>query len=305
MKYRYHPIAETAYFLSVILLPIITLHPILITLSLLSSVMLALLCKAQKISGKILFSFAVILTVSLTNPLFSHNGATALFFIEDIAITSEALIYGIFLGIALTSTFNLFSIFSACLDSERIYALFGNISHNFALVFSMTLHLLPTLKRKFSNIIKASKVSGEFDNSTPFITIKSYLNCFSILITYAMESGIERSDSMKARGYGVCKRSFYTKYDFKRVDSFACAYIASFDILCVILTVKSGIYSYYPLFVGIPVDIISITLYLSFGALCILPILLHAFYELTLTNHKKTKFTENKRRSDTDEAVGN
>ncbi len=289
MKYRYHPAAESAYFLSVILLSIITLHPVLIMEALLCTVALALLCRAGRLIKRILFSLFVIIAVTLTNPLFSHSGETVLFFIEDMAITLEALIYGLFLGMALASAINLFLIFSACLDSERAYALLGGISPKLALVFSMTLRLVPTLTRKYKDIVKASKVSGEFDGSSPWRSTKSYLSCFSILMTYAMESGIETSDAMKARGYGVGKRTFYSKFKFIAADIFACSFIFATDLVCVAVTVASGAYTYYPSFSGIPYDACAVTLYTAYGALCLLPFVLHIFFELSRTNLRKNR----------------
>ena len=44
------------------------------------------------------------------------------------------------------------------------------------------------------------------------------MQILKILITWSLEEGLQTADSMKARGYGLAKRSSYSEYSMRKKD---------------------------------------------------------------------------------------
>ena len=98
--YRYHPLPLFLYFVFVLLLTMFSFDPILLTVSLLGAVSFFIFVNRSRLKVKnfILYSI-VFLTATLSNPLFSHNGITVLFFMGDNAVTLESSYYGMNIGL--------------------------------------------------------------------------------------------------------------------------------------------------------------------------------------------------------------
>ncbi len=246
MKYRYHPITEALYLFSMIFLSLILLSPISATISLLCPLGLAIISKPKKIISRIPLVLSLTLLLCLTNPIFSQNGDTALLFINGHRITAEALLYGFFMGLAISDSILVFSILNQALDSDRMYCLLGRLSPRLSLVFSMTLGLVPNMRRKYSEILSAARLSGGLDESTAPRRLRSHLQIFSMLVTNSLEGGIERGDSMQARGYGTGKRTMYTKFKFAAWDTAAVILISALDMTAIVSYTLKGGFSFYP-----------------------------------------------------------
>lgn len=162
--------------------------------------------------------FLIFLLTAITNPLFSHNGVTPLFFLNGNPITLEAIVYGIYLGAMISSVLLWFSCYNAVITSDKILCLFGAVMPKAALIISMALRLLP-------QFIMGGKEMLEIHNSIAPIKggiikrIKRYAAVFSCLIGRSLESAVEQSDSMKARGYGTRKRVSYSRFRFSFSDA--------------------------------------------------------------------------------------
>ena len=98
------------------------------------------------------------------------------------------------MSLFLGAVFYIFSWSNRVISGDKWIAIFGGISTRLALLFSMSLELVPRLRQDY-NAISFSRKSLEDDQKGTQIV--------SGLIGNALEDSIDRSDSMKARGYYV------------------------------------------------------------------------------------------------------
>jgi len=89
---RLHPITAFAYFLSVLLITMFSVNPVMVAISLAGGILFSASLSAPRAFFRdLLFSLPLYLLLSLTNPLFSHNGVTPLFFLNGNPVTLEAM----------------------------------------------------------------------------------------------------------------------------------------------------------------------------------------------------------------------
>ena len=90
-----HPFVLLVYFLSVLTVAMFAANPVLSLTALLGGILFcAMLVRRSRVPGDIGFYVPLFLLVAVTNPLFSHNGVTPLFFLNGNPVTLEALLYG-------------------------------------------------------------------------------------------------------------------------------------------------------------------------------------------------------------------
>lgn len=210
---KYNPKSTFLFFLFVILLAIIIMHPFYLAVSFLSAFVYKILLNGKK-AFSYLFKFIIplVVFVAVFNFIFAHYGDTVLFVISDIYFTFESLFYGLCQGLMVAGVITWFSNYSTVVTSERFLSVFGSVAPNTALIFSSVLSFIPRLEKNYTEIRDARKLLDE--NSSKF---KSTLNIFSAVVTMTLEQSISLGDSMKARGFSS-KRKVYSKYRFNLKD---------------------------------------------------------------------------------------
>ncbi|MGN1132904.1 MAG: energy-coupling factor transporter transmembrane component T, partial [Oscillospiraceae bacterium] len=108
------------------------------------------------------FYIPMLLLISITNPIFSHNGITPLFFMNGNAVTFEAIAYGINLGVMLIGVMLWFKCLSINLTGEKIVYLFGRIIPKTALAITIAMSYIPKLKRESKQVRRAEKAMGYY-----------------------------------------------------------------------------------------------------------------------------------------------
>ena len=109
----YHPLINFTYFVIVIGLSMFYMHPVFLALSLIGSVSYSIYLKGRKTVKVFLFGMLpVCLLAAAANPLFSHAGATMLFYLKDgNPVTLESIVYGLASGLMLAGVISWFSVF--------------------------------------------------------------------------------------------------------------------------------------------------------------------------------------------------
>ena len=108
----YHPLINFTYFVIVIGLSMFYMHPVFLTLSLIGSVSYSIYLKGRKtVKVFLLGMLPVCLLAAAANPLFSHAGATMLFYLKDgNPVTLESIVYGLASGLMLAGVISWFSV---------------------------------------------------------------------------------------------------------------------------------------------------------------------------------------------------
>ena len=117
----YHPLINFTYFVIVIGLSMFYMHPVFLALSLIGSVSYSIYLKGRKtVKVFLLGMLPVCLLAAAANPLFSHAGATMLFYLKDgNPVTLESIVYGLASGLMLAGVISWFSVFHEVMTSDK------------------------------------------------------------------------------------------------------------------------------------------------------------------------------------------
>ena len=272
---EYNPITVFIYYMSVVAVSMFTMNPLLHLISFAGGFIQFVMLPAK---GKIRTHFWYILLgliLAVIRPLFSHNGATVLFIINDNPITKEAFIFGLNQAVMVVGVLYLFRVFSEIMTSDRLLYIFGRVSPKTALILSMGLRYIPMLRNQRRITADAQTAIGINKDDNAIDRIKGGLNVFSATVSWGLENGIITADSMAARGYGEGKRSNYYDIRFKKRDG-AVILLTVLALVPIIIALITGSFDtvFYPLFKVAEADTIAVLGYVSYGMLVIIPMIL-------------------------------
>lgn len=272
----YHPIVSFLYFTIIIVASMMFMHPMFVGISLITSIIYSFILDKNKAKQLTLFGLVMAVTICIANGLFVHRGVKVLFFFRGNPITLESILYGALSGCMMMSVIMWFSCYNEIITSDKFLYIFGKILPSIALIISMTLRLIPKLISQGKIIAQSQKTVGlDYSEGNIMLKIKSYMRVLSILVTWALEDAVQTADSMKARGYGVDKRSNFSIFIFIKRDLEMLIFIITVTIF-LFIGYSKGLASlmFYPSIAPISFDITSIIIYISFALISLLPIFL-------------------------------
>lgn len=160
----------------------------------------------------------MILLVVLTNLLFSHRGVTRLFLLFGQWVTLESVCYGITSGLSLAALILWFACYQKIMTSDKFLYLFGKAAPSTSLLISLALGLVPKLQGQLRQIQDCQKMLSP-DLPTHLDKIKKALCHVSTLLGWSLENTVEQADSMKARGFGIKRRTTFHLFRFESRDA--------------------------------------------------------------------------------------
>lgn len=273
----YHPAVNFIYFLFVIGFSMFFMHPVCLITSFLCAFLYLFILKGKKAFKSILLYIPLMLIMAIINPLFNHEGVTIiLYFRGGNPLTGESIIYGLCTAVMIISVIMWFSCYSAVMTSDKFIYLFGKTIPSLSLVFSMTLRFVPRFIAQFKTVANAQRGIGrDFSEGNIIKRAKSGLAILSATTTWAMENSIDTADSMKARGYGLSGRTAFSVFKFEKRDIKALIFILIFGIYVLCGSIAGGIsYSYFPKMLGGEISGFSVSIFLAYFALCIIPVII-------------------------------
>ncbi|CAM5199501.1 Energy-coupling factor transporter transmembrane protein EcfT OS=Lysinibacillus sphaericus OX=1421 GN=LS41612_12315 PE=4 SV=1 [Lysinibacillus sphaericus] len=222
----FHPIVLFSFFVATIGLSMIFMHPIYLTITIFSAISLNIALRRQLFFKDWKLYVPLFFLMAIINPMISHNGQLVLLYVNGNAITVEAILYGIAIATMIVAIMLWFSCYNVMMTSDKFIYLFGKVSPSLSLTLSISLRLVPRFRHQLTQIVQAQKVIGmDFTTGSLWHRIKCTVQILSILITWALDNAIDTADSMKARGYGVKKRTAFSIFIFERRDGFVLAMI--------------------------------------------------------------------------------
>lgn len=215
----YHPLALLCYFAAVVLTGMFVWHPLILLEALLGGLLLlSILERGGAFFSDLGFYAALFLLVAATNPLFSHNGVTPLFFLNGNPVTKEALLYGAAIGCMVVGVLLWCRCGGMVFTSDKLMYLFGRVLPRLSLVFAMVLRFVPLFRQKRRQVMQAQKGMGLYSAESRADRLRSVFRVYSALIGWALEHAMETAGSMKARGYGLPGRTNFHLYFWTRRD---------------------------------------------------------------------------------------
>lgn len=291
---RYHPLVNVLFFISIIAFGMLLRHPVYLVISFISSTAYYL-----KLSGKdgrktvFRFLLPMLLFVVIINSFFNHYGVTTLFILPSgNNFTFEALVMGIVSGITVVSVIQWFFCCNEVVTEDKFMHIFGRILPKGALVVSMILRFVPLYRRRYKEISQARKCIGLNGTDSFICKMKNTFKNIGILVSWSFENAIETADSMKARGYGLKGRTYYSRFQWQTGDTLALILLVLFDALIIFGLVSNSAYCIYNPYVIInqpseigttyiinelnltinPFGFLSIISLIAFTLLCFLPL---------------------------------
>lgn len=272
----YHPSVLMAYFTAVIAITMFAGHPVILALALAGGFCLSLTVDdfARSMKNLALFSLFFLL-IALSNPLFSHKGATVLFFLNDNPVTLESFFYGMGIGAMVVGVMYWFRNYTAIMTTEKFLYLFGRLLPRLTLIFSMVIRFIPLFTNQARKVSDSQKAFGGFSEEGFLARIKAGISVFSVMVTWSLEMAVETADSMKARGYGIRRRSSFSVYRFTARDLWMLIAIAGLTVAVLAGMSSAGMsFAYYPYLTAVGTDFPAMSAYLAFAVLAFLPSLI-------------------------------
>lgn len=271
---NYHPIVIFVYFIGLISTAMFAVNPIFQAVALFGGFAFSFaLYGASAFWKNLRFYLPLLLLVTLTNPLFSHSGATQLFFINGKPITLEAFMYGAYIGATIISVMLWCKCYSTVFTDDKFLYLFGKVLPKLALVLTMTLRFIPMCKRQIGKVSDAQKAMGLYSCDGFLKRVKSASTVFISVIAWSLENAMEVSLSMKSKGYGTSRRSAFSPFCFKLNDGLMLALFAllfSLTIYGMITGVLS--FEFYPAVGRLDTSPAAVAAYTAFAVLSLLPV---------------------------------
>lgn len=214
-----HPAVSVLYFAMLLVITMFSLNPVIILVSFVLSFASVMRHAGLGTIKRIVVLFIPISFFSIIIlPLFNHSGVTPLFYINDMAVTLENIIYGIFMTLMIMAVSMWFITAGCMIDSEKILYIFGRISPKLSLVISMVLRFIPMMTVRWREIHEAQIGMLCIGQTTIVSKAKQFTKELSILISWCLENSIDTSVSMESRGYGIGRRSSYHRFRMKVAD---------------------------------------------------------------------------------------
>ncbi len=272
---KYHPIVLMAYFAAILLICMFSVNPVIQLLALLGGGSFCILSPQKKSFKGFLAYLILFLLITCTNPLFSHRGATPLFFINGNPVTLEALAYGAGMGVMLTGVLVWCRGYSLVMTSDKFLYLFGKAIPKLSLVLSMALRFIPLFRRQLQKVSRAQKTMGLYSSESYPDRVKSALRVFLAVVGWSVENAMDTGMSMRARGYGLKGRTSFFLFRFTMRDG---VLLCVMGLLAAVTFVGTGAgllaFDYYPYISPIDCNGASLAIYLAFGIFSFLPVLL-------------------------------
>jgi energy-coupling factor transport system permease protein len=227
-----HPLVIFLYYVIVLFVTMFTNHPIVLLCALTGGIAFSgTLSTGRQLLSDIGVYLLLFILLSLANPLFTHNGETVLFFMNDNPITKEALIYGEFIAVMLIAVIFWSKCLSQIMTTDKVIFLFGRVVPKLSLILTMALRFIPLFKRQTIVINNSQKTMGLYAADNIPDKIRGVVRVFDSLIGWSIENSLETAEAMKARGYGLPDRSAFSIFSIRRSDLMMFGFMALFLLL--------------------------------------------------------------------------
>ena len=274
----YHPLVNFLFFLEVLGFGMFLLHPVCLVISLLCAAGYDIYLNGRKAVGFCLKGILPMMVITaLLNPMFSHEGVTILTYLPSgNPLTLESILYGLAAAGMLASVVLWFACFNAVITSDKFVYLFGRIIPALSLVLSMALRFVPRFQAQLKVVTRAQKCIGKDPSQGSLLhRIRCAGSILSVMLTWALENGIDTADSMKSRGYGLPGRTAFSIYRFDKRDKQALLCLLALGLLVLAGAALDGLtWRYFPS-VRLSTTPLSFGVLAVYTALCALPLILN------------------------------
>lgn len=246
-----HPVVIVSYYGGLGLLCMLHFHPLFLFIALVVLLVQVRLSGAWRQLREWRWAYTVMaLTILIWNPLFSHRGDRVLFYVKDIPIVLESVIYGFTMMLLVLCVLVMFLSYNALMGSLKFLYIFSRVSPRIAVMTAMAMRFVPLLKRRLSTIIDVQRTRGVSLRQGSLIErLKNGAHLLTIALVWSLEEAMHTADALAAKGYGSGPRSSYDHYRFDLRDRITLALIIVLILLCTVGWLYGyGVMAIYPSF---------------------------------------------------------
>lgn len=209
-----HPAVNFLFFLGAIGAGVLIQHPAYLIAGIATGAIYYLLLNGKKGIKMLLGMVLLFVVLTVMNPLFNTRGQQVLFDLFGRPYTLEALIYGAAVGGIFVTMLLWFGCYNKVLTGDKFTSLFGNLIPSISLVLVMIFRLVPNFIRKIRQLAGARKSIGKAggEQASAREKLSDGMTVLGAMTSWALEGSLVTGDSMRARGYGVAKRSSFMIY---------------------------------------------------------------------------------------------
>lgn len=225
---RLHPAVTFGFFAGAVVLAVLGNYPAFQVVGLLAAAATYFTMKGREglpfLGGLLLL--AIVLT--LVNPFFVPQGNTVLFtYFAGCPYTLEGLVYGASTAVMLATVLLWFGCFNQVMTSEKLTYLFGKAAPAVTIVITMVLRMVPLYRLKARSISDTRGALGlSVREGSAIQRVRSGARDLSALTTWGLESAVTTADSMRARGFGTGRRTFFARYRFAGESAAVAVFLA-------------------------------------------------------------------------------
>ena len=229
-------------------------------------------------------SLPFLVLMAALNALFNHAGVTMLFYLPNgNPVTREALCYGAAAAAMFAAVILWFQCCNVVMTAEKYLYVFGSALPGVSLLLSMALRFVPKFSAHIRSVraAQASLGCGTREGSA-WQRLRNGARILSVTVSWALESGVTAADSMKSRGYGAGRRTYFGNYRFTRRDGVLSAVLAlGLAGVCAGVGCGALYVRYYPSIRIGGSGVLGAVCMACFALLCFLPLLLDGKEALT------------------------
>lgn len=169
------------------------------------------------------------------------------------------------------------------MTADKYLYVFGSVLPGVSLLLSMALRFVPkfTAHMRAVAAAQASLGCGAREGGA-WQRLRSGARVLSVTVSWALESGITAADSMKSRGYGAGRRTYFGNYRFTGATACSAPCLRSRLRACAWASARGALYvRYYPSMRIGSAGALGAVCAACFALLCFLPLLLDGKEALT------------------------
>ncbi len=277
-----HPVCPLIYFALMTGVSMMNLYPVYLICAFVSSFIYAVYLKGLKKQLKVLsFTLPAAVFTVIINSLFNHRGVTTLFYLPDgNPFTLESVYYGLNFSLMLVCVITQFSCFNVIATSDKTICLLGGIMPSMSLFLSMVLRFVPKFSSHINEVNRYRNCAFSNNKNNLITKIQSALAVFSSSVSWAFESSVTVSDSMRSRGSSG-RRSAISLYKFAKREAVFTLFLIIFGTASLIpFFTKNAQVNYYPEAFISPFNSINITGTACFFVFCMTPMIFNLTEEI-------------------------
>lgn len=207
-----HPAVCFVFFVEVLLLTMIQMHPVLQAVSVGMALATLWALEGPQALRSLKGGLALGMLITVGNALLNPGGATILFtYLGGRTFTLESLLWGGSAAMLLLAVILWFRSFHLVMTQDKIMFLFGRGIPTLSLLFCMTLRFVPEFTRQLRMLsqARASMGLGLEQCRSGREKIRRGAEQLSAFLSLALEQALVTAASMRGRGYGLPGRKSY------------------------------------------------------------------------------------------------